>query len=275
MLEKRFYAVPPQAFTANGTKNGVVTIANEACQLFKVGMLVYINANTLPTLTLQIKEIDNEGNVQVGPISGTKGIPGGNTGITARTDISAYTVVKNANISADEQRRPDIDWAEAMRAMYDEEPAVAMRSILVDECGDRVNAANPLPVSFSAEFPSTVEIASGDGSGDKLLVNPDGSINVNTTTDSAATPTIFNLSVPSAAVEVSQVLPVSTKKIVMKVRDAAAAMQFAFMAGDSGTNYVSVPRGAVYSVDGILTTGLTVYLQTDKAGQVVEIIVWN
>src|ERR1019366_9582142 len=103
MLEKRFYAVPPQLFTADGTTEGVITIAANACILFKVKMRVILTATGLPNLLLEIKEIDNEENIQVGPIAGTLKVPGANTGITARTDISAYTVALNAAVMADEQ----------------------------------------------------------------------------------------------------------------------------------------------------------------------------
>jgi hypothetical protein len=201
MLEKRFYAVPPQLFTANGTNEGVVTIAGGAATLFKVGMKVYINATGLPTLYLQIKEIDSETNIQVGPIPGTLKTPGANTGITARSNISAYTVALGANISADEQKRPAIDYAEIMRAVYDEEPTVALRTVLVDELGDRYNPANPLPVAFDG----TVEI--GDVSivegGNTMIVNPDGSINVNEKSVGLFTLPYdsINATTPSATVE--------------------------------------------------------------------------
>jgi len=175
MLEKRFRAVPPQSFTANGTPNGVVTIAGEACTLFKVKQRVIITASTLPPLNLEVKEIDSEGNIQVGPVPDGK--PGVNTSIDARTDVSAYTVVLGAAISANEQRRPSIDWAEAMRAMYEEEPTVAMRSVLVDECGDKINNTNPLPVAFDGTV-SIGDVSIVEG-GNTMTVNSDGSINVN------------------------------------------------------------------------------------------------
>jgi hypothetical protein len=153
MLEKRFYAVPPQQFTADGTTRGVITIAAttsgnidlDACSLFKVKQRVYVCASGLPNLELEVKEIDNVNNIQVGPIPNGK--PGVNTSIDARTDISAYTVAKGAFVFANEQRRPDIDYAEFMRAVYDEEPTVALRTVLVDQCGDRINGENPLPVT--------------------------------------------------------------------------------------------------------------------------------
>lgn len=176
MLEKRLYAVPAQAFTADGTANGVVTIAANACSLFKVKQKVVITATGLPNLELEIKQIDSEDNIQVGPIPNGK--PGVNTSIDARTDISAYTVAKSAAIRANEQKRPSIDWSEAMRAMYEEEPTVAMRSVLVDECGDKINKLNPLPIAFDG----TVNI--GDvhvfgENGNTIEPNVDGSLNVN------------------------------------------------------------------------------------------------
>ena len=183
MLEKRFYAVPPQAFTADGTSSGVITIAANACSLFKVKQKVILTASTLPNITLEIKEIDNEHNIQVGPIAGTLGVVGNNTGISARTDISAYTVALGATIFADMQKRPSIDNIEIVRATYEEEPTVAVRSILVDECGNLVNDNNPLPVAFDG----TISIGSVSivDDGNTLVVNPDGSINVNVTESSS------------------------------------------------------------------------------------------
>lgn len=152
MLEKRFYAVSPQVFTSDGTNEGVITIATDACTLFKVKQRVLINATGLPTLKLEIKEIDGIGNIQVGPIPQKLNFNSGgvnpNTGITARTDISAYTLALGANISADAQPRPAIDFAEALRAAYDEEPTVALRNVVVDECGDRITQVNPFPVNI-------------------------------------------------------------------------------------------------------------------------------
>jgi hypothetical protein len=184
-LEKRFYAVPPQLFTADGTANGVITIASGACTLFKVKQKIYISATGLPDLFLEIKEIDNDDNIQVGPIPGTLGIPGQNTGITARTDISAYTVALGAAIFADEQKRPAIDNIEIVRAVYSEEPTCAQRGILVDDCGDTYNTDNPLPVAIEGTI-SIGDVSIVEG-GNTMAVNSDGSINVNIET-SVSTP---------------------------------------------------------------------------------------
>ena len=194
-LEKRFIAVPPQLFTADGTSSGVITIAADACSLFKVKQRVILWATGLPNLELEIKRIDNAGNIQVGPIPDGK--PGVNTSIDARTDISAYTIALGAFIFANEQKRPSIDYAEIWRAVYDEEPAVRLRTGLVDECGNSINDTNPLPVA--ATFDGTVQVGDiritacdndpkpgdmhssvriSDCTND-LGINPDGSINVN------------------------------------------------------------------------------------------------
>jgi len=184
-LEKRFYSVPPQVFTADGTTDGVITIAANACILFKVKQKVILTATGLPNLALEIKEIDSEENIQVGPFAQQLGVKGANTGITARTDISAYTVALNATIFADEQKRPSIDNIEIVRATYEEEPTVAVRSIMVDPCGDLISSANPFPVAIDGTI-SVGDVSIVEG-GNTMTVNPDGSINVNIET-SAVTP---------------------------------------------------------------------------------------
>ena len=141
-------------------------------------MRVILTATGLPPLELEVKEIDGNDNIQVGPFPNKLGAPGQNTGITARTNISAYTVALGATIFADEQKRPAIDNIEIVRATYEEEPTVAVRSIMVDPCGNLVGPENPLPVAIDG----TMSI--GDVSivecGNTLVVNPDGSINVDT-----------------------------------------------------------------------------------------------
>ncbi len=184
-LEKRFYPVPPQLFTADGTNDGVITIAGNACGLFKVKQRVILTATGLPNLSLEIKEIDSEDNIQVGPFAQKLGVVGQNTGISARTNISAYTVALGAAIFADEQKRPAIDNIEIVRAVYSEEPTCAQRGILVDDCGDTYNSSNPLPVAIDGTI-SIGDVSIVEG-GNTMTVNSDGSINVNIET-SVSTP---------------------------------------------------------------------------------------
>lgn len=89
----------------------------------------------------------------------------------------------------------------------------------------------------------------------------------------ADTLTIFNLSAPTANTEVSQSLPSGTKQITIKVRDGTAKAQFSFVSGESGTKYITIPRGASYHIFDLNLTGESLYIQTNQASQTVEIIV--
>lgn len=166
MLEKRWPVVAPQAFTADGTDNGLVTIADTT--LFKVKQKVYIAAASLPNLYLEVKDVLDMHHLMVGPQTGS---------ILMSTDISAYTVALAGNIYCPiEQKRPPINSDEYMRSVYDEEPTIALRNILVDELGNRISETNPLPVALEGSITiGDVSIVEG---GNTMAVNPDGSINV-------------------------------------------------------------------------------------------------
>lgn len=137
MLEKRFPVVPPQAFTADGTANGIITIPDTT--LFKVKQDVFIAGAALTTLDkLEVKNVLSRTQMVIGPDSGP---------INKTIDLSAYTVAANSVIFCPaEQKRPDINSDEFERAVYEEEPIVAKRVILVDDLGNKYTSANPLPV---------------------------------------------------------------------------------------------------------------------------------
>lgn len=128
MLEKRLYAVPPQLFTADGTDNGKVTVANSG--LFKVKQVVIVGNNTLQPLELEVKRIDSINTMWLGPLKQT---------IDMRQDMSGYTVANGAFLFANEQKRPAVPQEEVQRAVYEEEPVVAYRVIGVDQFGNTVN----------------------------------------------------------------------------------------------------------------------------------------
>lgn len=87
-------------------------------------------------------------------------------------------------------------------------------------------------------------------------------------------PQIFNLSVPLADTEVSQALPSSTKRFLVRAR-GKSRVQFSFNSGDSGSNFITISPGAVYSEDNLRLTSLTLYLQTSLANEVVEVLTWS
>lgn len=139
MLEKRFNAVPPQPFTANGTANGVVTVADT--RLFKVKQRVFLRSNTVPSTDgLEVKRIISQTQLVVGPEKQP---------IHVHSDVSNFLVADNAVIGSNEQVRPSIPVEEFSRAVYEEEPTVAVRTMLVDKQGNDYRVDNPLPVQLS------------------------------------------------------------------------------------------------------------------------------
>lgn len=128
-IETKWGAVAPKLFTANGTTLGIVTVASTSG--FKVKQVVVISQNLLPDLQLQVKRVTSPTQLIVGPIP-TKV---GQSLLTFRTDISAYTVAGGAFIYSAEQDKVKIKPDDIEQAIYDQEPTVAMRSVLVDQFG--------------------------------------------------------------------------------------------------------------------------------------------
>ncbi len=87
-------------------------------------------------------------------------------------------------------------------------------------------------------------------------------------------PTIFNISMANANQEYGQALPVLTKTVLIQNRNSVA-IQLAYIQGQSGTNYITIPAGASKSLDGAWVSSLTLYFQSPSAGQVCEIECWN
>lgn len=129
MYEKKFKAIPPQAFIADGTSLGAIYVSNPS--IFKVKMLVRISATLLPNLDLEIKRVETDGTIYVGPV---------NQALEKRTDVSAYTVAGAAYIWwPEDQPRRSISADDHERAVYEEEPVVAKRVIGVDRLGRTVD----------------------------------------------------------------------------------------------------------------------------------------
>jgi len=137
-LERKLLAVSPQAFTADGTANGVVKVAN-AC-LFRHRQDVIIRANLLDPIKAEIKEIFDETTILVGPSSYS---------LKDRVDISAYTTALAATIEAPRQAIKAIDAQEINLAAFERAPVAAHRFIPVDNCGNLNDASHPVFVSGS------------------------------------------------------------------------------------------------------------------------------
>lgn len=135
-IEKKWAKVPPESFTADGTTDGHITVVNS--ELFYVKQEVRLFSDDLSPIIVEIKRINSRVDIEVGP----KG------NINQRTDVSGYLLADNAMISAEEQVRPTISWEDIRRAVYEEEPTVALRTTWVDKLGNKYGDDNPIPVAF-------------------------------------------------------------------------------------------------------------------------------
>ena len=99
-------------------------------------------------------------------------------------------------------------------------------------------------------------------------------VSVDFTKDGATTPTIYNLSLPVANTEYSQALSTNTKRILIRAR-VGATLRVAFVSGDTLTNYFTMAPRTVYSEENLDLVGVTIYLQSDVAGNVAEILEWK
>lgn len=139
MASERNWLYVSQNFTANGTANGLITVANVAG--FYVKAKVRVVSNTQPSLLLEVKRVNGTTQLEVGPVS---------SNIQDRADVSAYLVADGASITLYEQVIPKISHDDLSNYVYAREPIVAWRSVLVDEYGRFWGPTNPLPVQLQS-----------------------------------------------------------------------------------------------------------------------------
>lgn len=263
MVEKKWLAVTAQPFTADGTQFGIVTVADTAG--LKTKQNVFISANTLPILNAQVKRVISKTQLIVGPINNR-------VDTSDFFNISAYTVALSSSIAAAEQDRavqiPDKDH---YQAIYESDPIVADRVVLVDQYGNLYNSTNPLPINFTGSI-SIGSVTIKDSDGDELDINPDGSVNA--VVGGVNTPVISNFITINASTEYNYSFPANTKKFSLNAR-GNAKLQFSYTIGQSGSNFKTVFPGNSYSESNIVVPILTIYFQSNKAGEVVEILSWS
>lgn len=138
MIQTKFAAVPAQPFTSDGDSEGNLTVADST--LFKVQQLILLKSDDQQPRELQIKRITGPNQIKVGKVKAP---------IHEGVDISDFLVADNATIQAKEQDRPAIPPDAFERAVYDEEPTVAIRTTAVDALGNKYSTKNPLPVRLS------------------------------------------------------------------------------------------------------------------------------
>lgn len=99
-------------------------------------------------------------------------------------------------------------------------------------------------------------------------------IPVTTTTTTITTPIITNVDAPVAGTEYSYSFQDGSQRFLIQPR-TGARLQVAFVAGQSGTQFMSYGPGVTYMEENVILTGVTVYFQLNKPGQTVEILEWK
>ena len=80
-----------------------------------------------------------------------------------------------------------------------------------------------------------------------------------------------NVSITSADTEYSYAFRAGTVAFYIKLRAQNALMKFAWVSGESGTTYMTIPQNGMQSRPGIDFTGKTIYFQSPVAGGTAEI----
>ena len=173
-IEKKYFQIGPLALAADGGEDGLVTLENVQC--FKVKQKVVLSSDTQEDLQFEVTRVVSMTQLYVGPRFDKK--KRDITNLNVRSDISNYLAADNATIRASEQEKNYLTTEDTWKAIYEFEPTMALRNILVDKVGDPFTNENPFWVGLT------------DGT-NNVVINEDGSINVNVVDSITGTSVIF------------------------------------------------------------------------------------
>lgn len=158
----------------------------------------------------------------------------------------------------------NLDGDHVLRHAYNDDT----QRIRVD-IGAEITLDGAIEVSLNAPDDN---VAISDGT-NTLVINPDGSINVNAIIDLdlPGTPGIVNIETTNLNTEYSYILPIDTKKFSIQAR--LGRLKLAFNSGDTNITYITINYGCSYVVENIKTSS-TLYFQSNKANDIVEINTW-
>jgi hypothetical protein len=86
-------------------------------------------------------------------------------------------------------------------------------------------------------------------------------------------PTIYNVPMATANTEYSQALPANTRQFIIRSR-TRGRLKISYTLNESGTKYVTIQRGNVFSDENIDFSG-TLYFQSSNSSDVAEIRCWT
>lgn len=86
-------------------------------------------------------------------------------------------------------------------------------------------------------------------------------------------PYVANVTLTSATTEYTWTIPYKTTSFTIQSR-TASDFKIAAVSGSSGTTYFTVKSGMSYYETEVDNWGGKIYMQSDSAGQVIEIVYW-
>lgn len=141
MAYERLWPAVAASFISDGTAQGTLQVSDSTG--FYVKQAVSVKSNTQPALPLEIKRIDPNATIYVGPVNGN---------ILSRTDVSAYLLADSAAIFAKEQSFSFLKPDEIANAEYERDPVKAIRTVAVDARGNFYGPGNGIPISIAEGF---------------------------------------------------------------------------------------------------------------------------
>lgn len=249
-LERYWERQGPILLTQNGSEDGLVTVSDVL--YFKVKQKVVIASATQPDYLLEVKRVHSLTQLTVGPIK-DKGVSTPKHNLKSKADISNYLIIDGATIRAAEQPKSVPTPEDIIKAVYEQEPTLAIRTFLVDKIGKGYDVDNPLPVS--ASFGDiTVEIA-----------NPSAG-------------QILNIPVATNLTETAIVLPNDTSKFSVEIRKSIDSFRIALTpGGTSGSAYKLIELGGSFESPILnVPDGYTIYVASERRNNVIfEVTTWK
>jgi hypothetical protein len=173
-------------------------------------------------------------------------------------DFQNPTQFSGGMLVMSEQIRNHFGSEVVMRAVYEEEPAVALRNVLVSKYGQHADYINKNGINRLAV--------------DADLTITDITVNISNPSNII----ISNIATPGTPnTEFSIVIPANTKRFTLRVQEDQSATQISMTSGASGTTYSKISPGETWlSGDMNLTAPLTIYAQVKKANLIMELTRW-
>ena len=90
----------------------------------------------------------------------------------------------------------------------------------------------------------------------------------------SSTHKIYNVPCATASTEYSQALSSGVVQLFLRSRHGGK-IQMSFVAGETGSKFITVPAGSGWNAMGLSLVGKTLYFQSDKNSDVIEIEEWT